>query len=212
MKTWMSFLALSFLTLNVAFAGPTVQSFGPEDVDYLDPSVVSNKTLAVKVEKIDGFSGASLEKMQRATQVLQQVVNSETFKSRVINFKNTKGERAFASNKGLSNEQIFEIFMEGRETLQPDTAGVMNFYLSLYNAWWSRVIGWTNGDINTININWKFFKNFQPNEVAGNLAHEWTHKIGFDHTSAAEHDSAPYAIGYIVDELAAKVLQGQKIK
>jgi len=47
--------------------------------------------------------------------------------------------------------------------------------------------------------------------VAGNLAHEWTHKIGFDHKSAAEHDSAPYAIGYIVDELAAKVLKGSKL-
>lgn len=212
MKTWTSFLALSFLTLNVALASPKTRSFGPADVEYLDPSIVSNKTLTVKVEEIKGFSGASLEKMQKATQVLQQVVNSTSFKSRVINFKNTKGERAFASNKGLSNEQIFDIFMDGREMLQPDTPGEMNFYLSLYNAWWSRVVGWTNGDINTININWKFFKKYAPNEVAGNLAHEWTHKIGFDHASAAEHDSAPYAIGYIVEELAAKILNGQKIK
>ena len=148
--------------------------------------------------QIDGFDADSQAKMDKAFEVLEEVVNSEEFKSRVLNFKNVQGLREFASNKGLTNEQIYAIFMEGRETLQPNTPNEMNFYLSLYYKSWSKVIGYTSPDINTININWKFFRNYLPNEVAGNLAHEWTHKIGFDHKSAAEHDSAPYAIGYIV--------------
>jgi hypothetical protein len=45
----------------------------------------------------------------------------------------------------------------------------------------------------------------QPHEVAGNLAHEWTHKLGFGHESAAEHDSVPYGIGYIVREMGEKL-------
>jgi hypothetical protein len=80
----------------------------------------------------------------------------------------------------------------------------MNFFLNLYNKPWSKVIGYTNGTINVININWKFFKGNTVADVAANLAHEWTHKIGFDHKSAKEHDSAPYAIGYIVGDLIRK--------
>lgn len=182
------------------------KSFSATEAEYLHPDAVIANHLTVKGMQIKGFSGDSLVKIQKAFEVLEKVVNSEEFKERVINFKNTKGQRAFASNNGLTNEEIFERFMDGRETLQPNTPGEMNYYLSLYNSRWSRVIGYTSASTNVININWKYFRTFKPNEVAGNLAHEWTHKIGFDHKSAAEHDSAPYAIGYIVEELAAKYL------
>ncbi len=179
--------------------------------DYQDPGLTETKTLKVVGMSIKGFDTTSRLKINSAFNVLEKVVNSEEFKDRVINFKNTKGERAFASNKGLTNEEIYDIFMEGKETLQQDTAGEMNFFLKLYNSWWSRVIGYTSPDVNLININWKYFKTYRPSDVAGNLAHEWTHKIGFDHQSAAEHDSAPYAIGYIVDEMATAYLAGQII-
>ena len=181
------------------------------DARYLEPYTVQTGHLVVKPMEITGFDATSLVKMEKAFKVLEAVVNSEEFKNRVLNFVNTKGERAFASNKNLSNEEIFQIFMDGRETLQPGTPGEMNFFLSLYNGKFSKVIGWTNGDINTININWKFFKNFKASDVAGNLAHEWTHKIGFDHKSAAEHDSAPYAIGYIVREMGERYLKGEEL-
>lgn len=215
MKKWIFSLALIFSTSTFAsevlhFA-PTSLKKACNPTETINPDSVTTGHLSVKPMQITGFSGESMEKIQAAFKVLEQVVNSEEFKDRVINFVNDKCERQFASNKGLSNEQIYQIFMEGRETLQQNTPGEMNYYLKLYNAWWSRVIGYTSGDTNLININWKFFKKFKPSDVAGNLAHEWTHKIGFDHTSAAEHDSAPYAIGYIVDELAAKVLKGSKL-
>lgn len=186
------------------------QKFGQDDAEYVAPYSLSSGQLAVKAMSIEGFSGESLAKLRKAFELLEAVVNSDEFKDRIINFKNSKGERTFASNKGLTNEQIYQIFMEGRETLQQNTPGEMNFFLRLYNRPWSRVIGYTTGDTNVININWKFFRNFRPNEVAGNLAHEWTHKIGFDHKSAAEHDSAPYAIGYIVEEMGRNYLALQK--
>jgi hypothetical protein len=179
--------------------------FTSEDADYVHPDTVHVNYLKVVPMSITGFKDKNLEKLQAAFRVLEEVVNSEEFKDRILNFKNSKGERAFASNNGLSNEEIYEKFMEGRETLRPETVGEMNFDLKLYCRWWSRVIGYTTPTSNLININYKYFKNFKVNEVASNLAHEWVHKIGFDHRSAAEHDSAPYAIGYIVEELAAKL-------
>lgn len=181
------------------------------DPRYIPPYTVNTEPLVVKAMSVSGFSNDSMVKVDQAFEVLEKVVNTEEFKNRVLNFENTKGENKFASNKDLTNEQIYRIFMDGRENLQPNTPGEMNFYLKLYNKRFSRVIGWTNGRINTININWKFFKGFEPSDVAGNLAHEWTHKIGFDHVNAAEHDSAPYAIGYIVREMAERALKGEEL-
>jgi len=166
--------------------------------------------LIVRPMEVEGFEGSSAVKLDVSFELLEKVVNSEEFKNRVVNFKNSKGERKFASNQGLSNEQIYARFMDGRETLQPQTAGEMNLFLKLYHRPWSKVIGWTNGDINTIHINWRFFKNFNPWDVAGNLAHEWIHKLGFGHTSAKEHDSVPYAIGYIVRDLGEKFQKSGK--
>lgn len=187
------------------------KAFKAGEAKYVSPDSVQANYLSVKPMDIKGFSGASLEKLEKAFEVVEKVVNSEEFKEKVLNFKNDKGERAFASNKGLTNEEIYAQFMEGRETLQQDTPHEMNYFVSLYNNRWSKVIGWTNGNINTINVNWKYFKNFKANDVAGNLAHEWTHKIGYDHKSAAEHDSAPYAIGYIVREMGARYLNGEEL-
>lgn len=184
-----------------------VKAFSSHEAEFLRPEAVATGTLRVRGMEIVGFSGEALTKLNRAFQVLEAVMNSEEFKNRVINFKNKRGERAFLSNKGMTNEEVYEHLMEGREDLQPETAGEMNFYLRLYNSPWSRVIGYTSGDTNVISINQKYFRNFTPADVAGNLAHEWTHKMGFDHRSASEHDSVPYAVGYIVDEMAAKLLK-----
>ena len=186
-----------------------MKAFTENEAEYLHPDTVPTKTLKVVGMQITGFDKAGLAKMQAAFAITERVVNSIEFKDRVINFKNTAGQRAFRSNKGMTNEEIYEDFMDGRETLQQNTPGEMNFFLKLYNRPWSRVIGYTSADVNLININKRFFKNYQPADVAGNLVHEWTHKLGFDHTSASEHDSAPYAIGYIAEEMASDVLAGK---
>lgn len=206
MKTWMLALALTLIS-NMALAS----SFVPQEAGYFDPDLVQTRHLRVVPEKVEGFSEDFRPTLDSSFDVLEQVVNSETFKQRVLNFKNARGDRSFASNNGKSNEEIYEIFMEGREKLLQNTPGEMNLYLKRYSKWWSKVIGWTNGNINTIHLNWKFYKNYRPHQIASNLAHEWTHKIGFDHASAAEHDSAPYAIGYIVEELSEQVLAGQEL-
>ncbi len=181
------------------------------DARFIQPYTVNAGYLAVKGMEIKGFDAKSMEKVEQAFDVMEKVVNTEEFKSRVLNFVNTQGKTEFASNKGLTNEQVYARFMDGREDLQQDTPGEMNFFLKLYHKRYSKVIGWTNADINTININWKFFKGFKPSDVAGNFAHEWTHKIGFGHKSAAEHDSAPYAIGYIVREMSERALKGEEL-
>lgn len=210
MKKWMFGLGL-LISFSVSFEveheesiaafDTPVKSFQSHEKGFFSPDLVSTGRLVVVPESLVGFDGEKGVKIESAMRLLEEVVNSEEFKEKVLNFKNKKGERAFASNNGLTNEQIYARFMDGRETLQPDTQLEMNFFLKLYNKPWSRVIGYTSANTNVININWKYFKSNPVHSVAANLAHEWVHKIGFGHRSASEHDSAPYAIGYIVGEL-----------
>lgn len=183
----------------------SLRPFSKNESQHVAIESLQTGNLKVKAMDIQGFDQESLKKLDQSFKLLERIVNSEEFKNRIINFRNIQNQRSFASSNGLSNEQIYDIFMEGRETLQSNTPGEMNFFLKLYYRRYSKVIGWTNGSINTININWKFFKNFKPHEVAGNLAHEWLHKLGFGHESAAEHDSVPYGIGYIVREMGEKL-------
>ncbi len=215
MKRWISSIALiaftqgAFAHVDTFDVPAKMKSFEASDALYIHPDTTPINYLAVKPMEVKGFTGSNLTKVQNAFKLLEKVVNSEEFKERVINFKNDNGEQAFASNNGMTNEEIYEHFMEGRETLQHDTPYEMNFFVKLYKSpWynpWSKVIGYTTPDTNVINMNQKYFTTFKISDVAGNLAHEWTHKIGFDHKSASEHDSAPYAIGYIVRELAEKM-------
>jgi hypothetical protein len=214
MKKWMfSAAALALMSATATHAESLTelsslnapQAFVKSDANYVEPYMVPTQRLTVVGEKLTGFNSTAMTRVTKAFKLIEQVVNSEEFKERILNFKNTKGVRAFASNNGMTNEQIYETFMAGRETLLQDTPGEMNFYLRVYNAWWSRVIGYTSADTNTISMNWKFHKNYTAANMTGNLVHEWVHKIGFDHRSAGEHDSAPYAIGYIVEEMARKL-------
>ena len=57
-------------------------------------------------------------------------------------------------------------------------------------------------------MNTKYFDRYTPYQVAGNLTHEWLHKMGFTHDSAATSTrpySVPYAVGYIVRQLAGEL-------
>ena len=79
----------------------------------------------------------------------------------------------------------------------------MDFELELYYA--SRnTIGYTYPDVLRIWMNTKYFDSYTPSEVAGNVFHEWTHKLGFEHAtthSVSRDSSVPYAIGYLIKEL-----------
>lgn len=150
-------------------------------------------------------NGVQRQKLDEALRVIEAVVNSSEFKEKVIAYVGTDGKRQYTSNNNLSNEEIYEKLMAGSELLSSDSLGEMNFDLTWYNRFWSKVIAHTSpGRSNWINVNWKFYKNFDVEDMASNVLHEWIHLMGFYHDSARDHDSVPYAVGYIMGDLAKK--------
>lgn len=166
--------------------------------------------LRVVINQADNFSSNGLDLLERSRTVLEKVVNSEEFKQRVIHFT-YQGQETFVQNNGYTNLQIYNQIIAGAEqTPTPTEAnGIMDLFVSLYtSSYFGRnVIGYTDPTVHTIFMNSYFFNYADPTGVAGNMMHEWMHKLGYDHdfhATAQRPSSVPYAVGYIAEELAAK--------
>jgi len=144
-------------------------------------------------------------KVHKAIELIKKVVTSSEFKDRVL-AHSYEGKKSYVDNKGFTNEQIYQLILEGSETLVPEKNGRMDVELELYQQS-STTIGYTYPNTNRIWVNTKYFNKYSPVQVADNLFHEWLHKLGFDHElkySPKRNYSVPYAIGYLVEELANK--------
>ena len=228
-------LFISFLFSNLLFIA-TAMASGNTGIIHLSPDYLSsaqsniytsgflardynefyneqdNDSSLLQVEvSFRNFNDCDKRKVNEAVVILEEVMNSQEFKERVLNFT-FKGERRFHENNGLSNFEIYNLLMSGEEVLIPGADGVMNFDLTLYRSWnpWSKVKGYTKPDTIRIWINKKFFRrtSWTVVDVASNMAHEWVHKMGFGHAYNYNSDrpySVPYAIGNIVGEVAREL-------
>lgn len=148
------------------------------------------------------FTSVQEDKMYSALERLEIILNSKEFRDRVINHT-YNGKKTFVDNKGLSNEEIYDVIMEGAEVLNSVVDSELDIDITLYFSN-NSVVGYTYPNSERIWVNNKFFSQNSYGKVAGNVAHEWTHKIGFGHdfnrTSSRQY-SVPYAVGGIVSDL-----------
>jgi hypothetical protein len=177
----------------------------PDPEPTPDPDVPGEALIFDANIQFHNFDSAQEVKVNKAIEIIKKVVASSEFRNKVLNFT-YNGKKQFVDNKGMTNEQIYQALLDGREDLLPEVDHQMDLELELYYSWTSTV-GYTTQDVLLIHMNTKFFNPYTPAEVAGNVFHEWTHKLGFDHASSysvARDSSVPYAIGYLIEELGKK--------
>ncbi len=161
--------------------------------------------LKVNLSNRVGFTTEESEKLDQAVEILGKVFNSPEFKQQILAYAEYQG--GFANTEGLTNQQIFDKIMAGAENFAPTADHEMDLDVEIRNLGWFQrnVVGYTTPDTSVITSNRRFFDNYTPSEIAGNLAHEWMHKIGFDHdfnATARRPYSVPYAVGDLVESLA----------
>lgn len=185
----------------------------PEPVPGTDPlpeptpgEDVPNEALTFETSaELFNFESQDEAKLQKALEIIKKVVATTEFRDRVLNFT-YKGKKQFVDNKGMSNAEIYQALLDGREDLRPEVDNEMDLELELYYSW-RNTVGYTTPGSMRIFMNTKFFDPYTPAEVAGNVFHEWTHKLGFGHASSYSVDrdsSVPYAIGYLIRDLGKK--------
>lgn len=163
------------------------------------------------------------EKFEKALSILEEVLNSESFKSKVLAYKReSNGKREFQkaylwrdSSKTLTNEDVLKIILAGNEKMRPHTENEMNInsYVKVCKWWqkagvWCRkVIGSTSPSSSRwIKLNWKFYAKFEVHQMVNNLVHEWIHLLGFLHGSEHMREEVPYVVGKIAGVVAQEIL------
>lgn len=167
------------------------------------PETASTFEINAKMSK---FTATQEAKVHAAFELIKQVVASDEFKSKILNFK-FNGKKQFNDNNGLTNTQIYKKLLEGSEKLTPGKNNAMDLTLETYYVD-ANVIGYTKASIKTIYMNTKYLNTFEPYQVAMNLTHEWLHKLGFGHDAESNSSrpySVPYGIGYIMRDMAKKL-------
>ena len=187
---------------------------GTDEQDQTPASTITEKTslpskaLTFKTNvTLMNLTAAQKTKYNKAVSIVKKVIATESFRSKVLNYRYA-GKTQFSNNEGKTNAQIYQSILDAAEELKPIKNNTMDLGVKMYTAY-NSVVGWTNPSISYINVNTKFFNQYTANEVAGNLFHEWLHKIGYGHDSSATSRrpySVPYAIGYMIRDIGKSFL------
>lgn len=213
MKTFsILFIFLFFVSCGKSGNGGSVSPDGAMEADSVEladisadrPVPVAALTWDIKAELVN-FSRSQEDKVQKTIELIKEIVASEEFKNKILN-KTYKGKKQFVDNGGLSNAQIYQKILDGRELMTNlGKNNRMDVELELYRDTNSTTIGYTFPSVVRIWMNRKYFDKFLPYQVADNMVHEWLHKLGFKHSqemNAARPHSVPYWIGYLVRDMA----------
>lgn len=173
----------------------------PSPVDTFEPSA----PMRVSLGKVTGYAPTERAKLDQAMKLFENVLNSREFRSAVLG-ATFDGKPGFASDT-RSPSEVYAAIREGKENYAPVADGEVDLNVNLESfSWFQRkVVGYTTPSSDTITTNRRFFSGFEAAEVAGHLAHEWLHKIGFDHdfnATARRPQSVPYELGELVERLA----------
>lgn len=159
----------------------------------------------------DTYKGEDLDKLNSSLQLLESAINSDKFKTAVLEFRSFQFVRykCFLGRKfrtiqlrKYSNEEVFGLLMGGHRC--EENNNFMDLLLELSEKNNGSAIGVTDG--NDITTTYRSaFNRMNEAELASHIAHEWTHTIGFEHSFSNSCDSTrdclsvPYAIGNIIE-------------
>lgn len=170
------------------------------------------------------FTAPQNERLMNAGKLLEQVLNSPEFAQEMQGFqysytsgalwwKQTYISKRFRWNNGDSNPMILANILDGNE-LNSGKDNEVDCQITLYTGD-SGVLGYTYPSTLRTWINSYFFNTASLPEIAGNLTHEFCHKIGYGHEyyySSLRQYTVPYAVGYLVVRLAKEFEAKAKIQ
>lgn len=161
--------------------------------------------MRVSLGQVSGYSDVERRKLDQATTLMARVLNSREFKDAVLS--STFGGRPGFASDTRTPAEVYATIRAAKERSTGAADGEVDLNVRLESfSWFQRhVVGYTTPGSDTITTNRRFFAGYEPAEVAGHLAHEWLHAIGFEHdfrATAQRPSSVPYEVGELVERLA----------
>ena len=196
----MKFLIL--LTLIACASSPSETPVKDAEV-ILAPVVYAPSVMSFGVViKDTNYLPSQKAKLAEAIKHLEDIFNSQEYKAELL-------KRKLTSTNGRSNLEVFNHIMTGKEDLSKTANQQMDLTVEMYNKKFSKVIGYTTPSSLIVYTNRKFHDNYKACDVASNLGHEWTHKMGYGHKSASDWTSVPYQHSTLIRILCPLSVQGK---
>ncbi len=158
------------------------------------------------------FSDSQMEYLLELSKKLEKIVNSEIFKTKIIQFKYKRGRRVynkFRLNKGFSNAKIFYLLLSGKD-LYSEPNNSIDIYLKPYIRK-SKIHATTFSGVRSIFLNIKYLDTCIKKDsiglanLAGTLIHEYTHIMGFRHYTnrgkKRDKPTVPWGVGNTIKKL-----------
>jgi hypothetical protein len=155
--------------------------------------------LKFTVHQMKDFSFNDTKKYKSSVRLLEEAINSKEFYKLFM-------ELELSSDKGMTNQQIYDLMMSGAEVLDPIVDNEADIFITMYYSN-NSTVGYTYPHTKEKWINKKFFDEYDASQIAKNLIHEYMHKLGFGHVSSREHTSVPYAVGFLIEDLVKNILK-----
>lgn len=163
---------------------------------------------SVNIQYLSGYDESQEKFVKSAMGKFEKAMNSDLLKQKIIGFAGISGG-GFEENTGLTNQQVYEKLMSGSEAYMPAANFSADLFLVLREADVPPLLSYPPigfglpGTKEIITYSW-WFNTASEARYAGHIAHEWSHKVGFNHSfdfTPTRQFSVPYAFGNIIEEL-----------
>lgn len=171
-----------------------------------------------------GFNDREKELIRQAAYFMTYAMGHEEFKQFCLNYEYKikyyyweglrrkyyyKKFKTFYKSGGRTNFQVYNHLMSGQESL-PEMTEIDNeadIWLKVDRRYKKGVVGYTRK-----NTRWQWLyswvlKEKSPEYIAGNLAHEWCHKLNYSHSknnNSHRKHTVTYAVGNYVRDFLEK--------
>jgi hypothetical protein len=170
------------------------------------------QNLKINVLALTGADASDERRIYGALKLIEDVVNTEEFRTRVLDMSYKIGKSTYKgySQTDSSPEEVLNSILLAKENFAGGRESEIDLFLDMYYKR-NSTIGYTGPKDKFIHMNRYFHSRYTSLETAGNIFHEWLHKIGHGH-SQRHNDfrphSVPYKIGKLMIEMAAEVESG----
>lgn len=166
----------------------------------------------VKLENFSTVNDTLRQKMFNAALLFQHVMN-DTFFTKELLVKEFHFDMPNDTNRNLTTAQIVNKLYLAKEWYKDSYDSIATIYWYSTKRWnkplGTSTIGFSNANSKNINTYLYYLRSATISEIAGHLAHEWSHKLGFQHKKKdhpQREQTVPYLFGNLVKVYASKHL------
>lgn len=169
----------------------------------------------VQGDELHGLTPEREQRMKKAIRIFEKVMNDKNFQKEISEFP-YQYDVPNDPNRTLTPQQVVTKIFDGQEFYLMNKDNIANLHWFIKKK--KRPIfsrhpakGYGNpSEVQIYTYTWFFDEDSNLASIVGHIAHEWSHKIGFDHlfkSHVGRENTVPYAFGDIVSKYVGTYLQ-----